>query len=74
MKKVSLTFYDNNYTAQAKTDISLDLKQANNLKALLGQIEGTLLAEDTTVLAIENLLKNPVHLTITDFGDESGEA
>jgi hypothetical protein len=72
MKKVSLTFYDNNYTAQAKTDLSLDPDQMNNLKTLLGQIEGHLLAEDTTVLAIENLLQNPVHLTITNFGDEHG--
>ena len=70
MKKVSLTFYDNNYTVQGKTDISLEPEQVNNLKALLGQIEGMLLTEDTTVLAIEDLLKKPVHLTITDYGNE----
>lgn len=70
MKKVSLTFYDNNATAKAKTDISLKPEQADGLKALLSGIEGTLLSEDATVLAIENLHKEPVHLTITEFGDE----
>ena len=71
MKNISLTFYDNNYTAQAKTNISLEPDQVNSLKTLLGQIEGTLLAEHATVLAIEDLLKKPVHLTITDYGSET---
>jgi hypothetical protein len=69
MKDIKLTLSDNNYTVQAKTNISLGQDSDNTLKTLVQKIEDGLYTQGAAYLSIEGLTKKPVVLTITECGN-----
>jgi hypothetical protein len=70
MKDINLTLSDTNYTVQAKTNISLAQDSDNTLKTLVQMIEDGLYTQGAAYLSIEGLMKKPVVLTITEYGNE----
>jgi hypothetical protein len=70
MKDISFSVSDNNYTIQARTNVSLDSKQDGTLKKLVREIERGLFSEKAQYLCIDGLLNKRVVLTITECEDK----
>ena len=70
MKDINLTLSDTNYTVQAKTNMSIAPDTNNTLKKLVQMIEDGLYTQGAAYLSIEGLMKKPVVLTITEYGNE----